>query len=387
MINVLIFLIPFAAVIGWYIGMHRVNAKKNNQNMVPKDYLLGLNFLLNEQPDKAVDIFIKMLEVDSDTVETHLALGSLFRRRGEVDRAIRIHQNLIARPRLNKQQRQQALLALGQDYMRAGMLDRAERIFLDIVEDSQDNIASLYYLLDIYQQEKAWAQAAQIAANIATTSGESMQTHIAHYYCELALQAKQRKDFLEAKKQCKKALSADKNSVRASLIQGDIEFLENNFQSAIKYYKQVREQDADFLTESIHPICECYEKLNLVDQLIIYLNECLSTHARVSIAILLSDYVLQTEGIEAAVDLITKYMEKHPSTRGLKRLIELQLLHESTRNKENLFLLQSIMTSMLRNKPIYRCQHCGFSAKMLHWLCPGCKHWNTVKPIHGLEGD
>src|SRR5215204_5124351 len=136
--SLLLLLLPLAAASGWLAGQKNTlnQNSKIPRNSLPKDYLIGLNLLLNEQPDQAVDVFIKMLEVDSDTVETHLALGSLFRRRGEVDRAIRIHQNLIARPHLAKERRILALLALGQDYMRAGVLDRAERIFLEIVDVS-----------------------------------------------------------------------------------------------------------------------------------------------------------------------------------------------------------------------------------------------------------
>ena len=135
MINLWPLLLPAAAFSGWWIA-RRNDASKHHQPNRPlsHEYVVGLNYLLNEQPDKAVDVFIKLLEVDSDTVETHLALGSLFRRRGEVDRAIRIHQNLIARPQLSTIQRKEALMALGQDYMSAGVFDRAERIFLEVLE-------------------------------------------------------------------------------------------------------------------------------------------------------------------------------------------------------------------------------------------------------------
>lgn len=228
----LLVLVPIAAFAGWIVaGKGSRFSMDNNNGMVPKDYLLGLNFLLNEEPDKAVDVFIKMLEVDSDTVETHLALGSLFRRRGEVDRAIRIHQNLIARPHLDKQQRIQALMALGQDYMRAGVLDRAERIFLEVVENGSETGPSLHYLLDIYQQEKAWDQAVLIARKIAVSTGEAMQSNIAHYYCELALEARMANDNDLARRHLRKALTIDKKCVRASLLQGDLEAQEKGIKS------------------------------------------------------------------------------------------------------------------------------------------------------------
>lgn len=387
MLSFLLFLLPIAAITGWFAANKKSKNANYRSGMVPKDYLLGLNFLLNEQPDKAVDVFIKMLEVDSDTVETHLALGSLFRRRGEVDRAIRIHQNLIARPHLNKQQRIQALMALGQDYMRAGVLDRAERIFLEIVDNGEETSASLHNLLDIYQQEKAWEQAATIANKIEKNTGESMQSNIAHYYCEQAIQARALNDNESARKYLRKALAVDKQCVRASLLQGDVEAAEQRYRVAIRFYQQIKLQDSDFLSEAIVPMAACFEKLGELNEFIAYLNECLAEHSRISVILLLSDYVLQQQGVTAAIDLIADYLSNHPSIRGLMRLIELQLLPDGGRNKENLYILQGITSSMLKNKPHYRCHQCGFSAKTLLWLCPGCKNWNTVKPIHGLEGD
>src|SRR6185437_9888897 len=144
-------LLAFAALACAWYGGYQAKQKSNRLQKLnlPRDYLVGLNFLLNEEPDKAVDVFIKMLEVDSDTVETHLAVGKLFRRRGEVDRAIRIHQNLIARPQLDKVYREQSLFELGQDYFSAGVLDRAERIFLEVVDVKEYTIPALHILLDI----------------------------------------------------------------------------------------------------------------------------------------------------------------------------------------------------------------------------------------------
>src|SRR6476469_7136107 len=162
-------LLALAALAGaWYLGYQSKQKKHESEKLtLPRDYLVGLNFLLNEEPDKAVDIFIKMLEVDSNTVETHLAVGKLFRKRGEVDRAIRIHQNLIARPQLEKVYREQSLYELGKDYLSAGMLDRAERIFQDLINSKNYTAHALSTLLDIYQQEKDWENAVNIALKYA----------------------------------------------------------------------------------------------------------------------------------------------------------------------------------------------------------------------------
>ncbi|MBV8803080.1 MAG: lipopolysaccharide assembly protein LapB, partial [Gammaproteobacteria bacterium] len=202
----------------WYLGYHtrlkRFAAEKLN---LPRDYLVGLNYLLNEEPDKAVDVFIKMLEVDSNTVETHLAVGKLFRRRGEVDRAIRIHQNLIARPQLDKAYREQSLFELGQDYLSAGFLDRAERIFLEILNIKEYSVPALRALLDIYQQEKDWENAIQIAKKLAVATKKPTKHMIAHYYCELADNAFHKNQNEQATDYLQQALDSDENCVRASL--------------------------------------------------------------------------------------------------------------------------------------------------------------------------
>lgn len=155
----------------------------------------------------------------------------------------------------------------------------------------------------------------------------------------------------------------------------------------MRFYRQVKTQDADFLSEAIIPMAHCYEMLNNSAEFIAYVNECLAIYSRVSLILLLAEYIAKYENSVAAIDIIAEYLRYNPSIRGLQRLIELQLLQETGRNRDNLLILKDITASMLKNKPIYRCNQCGFSAKSLHWLCPSCKTWNSVKPIHGLEGD
>src|SRR5713101_7419737 len=181
-------LLPLAAGSGWLVA--RFDQKRHAAARdLPSAYFKGLNFLLNEQPDKAIEIFIQVLEVNSETVETHLALGNLFRRRGEVERAIRIHQNLIARPTLDREQRTYALLELAQDYFKAGLFDRAENLFLELAEIRAHSEQALRLLLSIYQQEKEWDKAIQTGRRLARVAGKSMDGVIAQYYCEQAEQA------------------------------------------------------------------------------------------------------------------------------------------------------------------------------------------------------
>ena len=286
--------LPVAATFGWYVG-RKDRSRQFDLSLLQlrRDYFKGLNYLIDEQPDKAVDVFIKLLEVDSDTIETHLALGNLFRRRGEVDRAIRIHQNLIARPQLEKQYRVQALSALGQDFLGAGVLDRAERLFLNLVEMGEENQASLRFLLNIYQQEKDWEKAIEMAKKLASVSGESMHTVIAQYYCELAEMMKERGRVRETQQYLKRAQTVDSSCVRASMIRASLLVEEQQYKEAIRYYKRVVSQDPDFISEIVSPISECYRKLDEEAKLVDYLEECLQKYPRISLVLAISD-TLQT---------------------------------------------------------------------------------------------
>lgn len=386
--NIALLMLPFAAFSGWYAS--RASQRKSNNkssSTIPHDYFVGLNFLVNEQPDKAVDVFVKLLEVDSETVETHLALGSLFRRRGEIERATRIHQNLIARPNLSRDMRMQSLLELGQDYLAAGVFDRAERIFQEVVASGEYAVASLGYLLDIYQQQRNWNQAIDVAQRFEVANHQSMAVPIAHYYCELASHQVTAGDTEQAYRYLRKALATNKLCARASMLLGSLELHNQRFKVAIRYFKQVAVQDPEYLTEVLLPLERCYVALNNKDDFMPYLYTCLENYPRISIVLLLADRIGQQQGDQAAAEFIAAQLQQNPSIRGLNRLIQLHVQRADHNARANLQVLEHLTAKLLEDKPVYRCGQCGFSAKTLHWFCPGCRTWSTIKPIHGLEGD
>ncbi|MFC3909650.1 lipopolysaccharide assembly protein LapB [Legionella dresdenensis] len=389
MINLWPLLLPAAAWSGWWVASRNYSGKESKQtNRLSREYVVGLNYLLNEQPDKAVDIFIKLLDVDSETVETHLALGSLFRRRGEVDRAIRIHQNLIARPQLSLLERKEALMALGQDYMSAGVFDRAERIFLEVVELGGAREAnSLQGLLAIYQQEKAWEKALDVVKKLELCTGQSMHTKAAHYYCEIAGQALKNNHWDKAQYATRQALAMDKQSVRASLLQATIDMKFNRYKQAIRSLQRVPQQDPEFLTEIIEPLIKCHRELDTMDECVAFLEQTLADHPRASIIFVIADYLRREKGMDTAIDFVSEKLGTYPSIRGLNRLIYWHLENAYGKVRDKLQMLYDITSKFLDNKPIYRCSHCGFGGKHLHWHCPSCKQWGRMKPVHGLEGD
>ncbi len=377
-------LLPIAATFGWYVGRrdHSLFSSRVS-NQLRRDYFQGLNYLISEQPDKAVDVFIKLLEVDSDTVEIHLALGHLFRRRGEVDRAIRIHQNLMARPQLDRRYHVQALFALGQDYLRAGVLDRAEQQFSTLVELGEEKQNSLCFLLRIYQQEKDWRKAIEIAKKLSHESEESTNRLIAQFYCELAEQEASQENITQALDYLQQAKTTDSHCVRANLMAGHLAQSAQHYQEAIVFYQQVRQQDIHFIPEIISPLCECYQQLDKEMELVEYLQKCLQDYPNIGLVLTVSNYLQRQKGDNVALEFIADHVKHEPSLHGLNRLAGVYLTN-SGHEHEKLVLLQSFIQQLLVEKLAYRCLHCGFSTRMLFWNCPSCHGWSTIKPTQGV---
>jgi lipopolysaccharide biosynthesis regulator YciM len=390
-LTLLFILLPVAAASGWWAARRHfmsssANTKRAGLNFSP-DYFKGLNFLLNEQPDKAIDVFVNMLQIDNDTVETHLALGNLFRRRGEVDRAIRIHQNLIARPTLNKQQRALALFELGQDYMRAGLLDRSESLFVELLELGEHRAEAMEKLLDIYTQEKEWEKAIDVAHRLEHLSGHRMNVSIAQFYCELGDDLFAKAEYRLALKMCKRALGVDRQCVRASLLQAAIERLEGHCKAAITTLKQVEKQDAHYLPEVVEPLLACYQSLGKLDEAERYLAYLASEFDGITPLLGLVDVLWQRGDERAASERIISFLRERPSVRGLDHLIELHLANSQGEARENLQILKELTRRLLEEKLPYRCGHCGFKAKTLQWHCPSCKKWASIRPIQGVIGE
>ena len=390
MVELFWLMLPVAAVSGWVIGRRR-QGRGGGDPGTPEplrgDYFQGLNYLLNEQSDKAIEVFTRMVEVDSETVETHLALGNLFRRRGEVDRAIRIHQNLIARPSLHRDQRTQALLELGKDYLRAGLLDRAENLFQEVVDTGAYVPEALNHLLDIYQQEKEWDNAISVAARLEAYTERRMAPMVAQFYCEQVDTAWRKGEINRARNLIKRSLTADPDCVRASILQGDIERGAGNYKQALKSYQRVRDQDRDYLREVLVGLHECYTQLGRPDDFRAYLEGVQQDYRGASVILALSERIRRDHGEAAAARYLVEQLRQRPSVRGLNRLIELNLAQSGDTGREDLEILRELCQALLRDKPSYACRRCGFNARTMHWHCPRCRSWATIKPIQGVEGE
>ncbi|MEH6585979.1 MAG: lipopolysaccharide assembly protein LapB [Halioglobus sp.] len=396
----LVFALFFVAIaIGWFLG-RRGQAKSVSAPDLPGEYYKGLNYLLDGKPDGAVDAFINALEVNSETLETHIALGNLLRKRGEVDRAIRIHQNLLARPSLPRAQVHQAHLELSRDYISAGLLDRAERLLLDLVKESPaQRRASQWHLLEIYQSEREWLQAIDIAAELlprktllgnATAEssekpGQSVPVIMSHFYCELAAERREAGDLHGARQLIEEALNRDKQSVRASIMLGAVEFDTGRYKQAIKALRRVRQQDPLYISESVPGLRDCYRELGDDKPLLSYLRDCLGTNPSPPLLLAVAEDISKIEGRGVAEDFLVQQLDKMPSLRGLEKLVGLQVEVSEGKSREDLGLLQQLVQRLIEERPSYRCSHCGFAGRHLHWFCPGCKYWGTVRPIRGTS--
>jgi len=374
-------LLPLAAASGWYAA-HRDLRRRSS----PKDgglspeYFRGINYLLNEQPDKAIEVFTQMLEVNTETVETHLALGSLFRRRGEVDRAIRIHQNLIARPTLDKAQRSQALCELAQDYHKAGLLDRAENLFLELTEIPAHAEQALRSLMHIYEQEKDWDKAIAAGRRLAKTAGRSLEPVIAQYHCELGERALQAGNLAQARACAMDALAVDARCVRSSILAGRVSAAQGKEREAIAAWQKIEQQDAAYLDEAIDEIAAAFRRVNDEQQLYSYLCDVARRQPGMRTLLTLAELIRARDGQAAAQTFIAERLRQQPSVPGLKRLIDLQVTQDTPATRENLDLVKSILDLLATQQEGYQCRQCGFRGHALHWQCPACHGWITMQP-------
>lgn len=384
---VLFLLLPLAAASGWYLA-RRQSAHHNRRRAkaFSSNYFRGLNYLLNEQPDKAIEVFLKLVEVNPDTVETHLALGSLFRRRGEIDKAIRFHKHIITRPGLDDEQRAQALMELGEDYMQAGLLDRAEYLFSDLLDQDDSHIRPVRQLLDIYQQEKDWEKAIAQARRLNHIDGEKSAGLIASFHCELARQALDAGKIEEARRTLRQARRYDPANPRAHLIQAELAAGDRAWDDAATHYRRAGELDSDCLSFVFGAMLDAHRRAERMPEFESWL-ESLIERSPMTTAILALARQKAEDDPKAAVGFLLTHLSRRPTVRGLDYLIELVYRQGVSLDEVGPELIQDILKRLLEGQPRYRCEHCGFSGSAWHWLCPGCRRWNTTRAITGVLGE
>ncbi|MDP2783193.1 MAG: lipopolysaccharide assembly protein LapB [Sulfurimicrobium sp.] len=378
--------LPLFFSLGWLAARIDIKHIQSESRSLPDSYFRGLNFLLNEQQDKAIESFIEVVRADPETVELHFALGSLFRRRGEVERAIRMHQTLVERTDLDADKKLKATFELGQDYLKAGLLDRAEQVFTGLSKTTYGEQA-LKFLLDIYEQEREWENAIAIAQQLSATSPTSFQREIAQFYCELAASEIARSALDGARSHLAQALQTARACARANLMLGDMEAQANRHAAAIQFWKLIETQNPAYLPLTAGRLLTSYRALEQNAEGLALLRTYLAQAPSIDLLSTAFQAALELEGPRAAYELVRDELRRNPSLLGLDKLLEAALLDAPAERRQDIGLVKNLIHQHSQRLALYRCENCGFKARQFHWHCPACGGWESFPPKRTEDQD
>jgi lipopolysaccharide biosynthesis regulator YciM len=371
--------IPVFFALGWIAARVDINQLVSESRSLPRGYFKGLNFLLNEQPDKAIDAFIEIVMLDPETADMHFALGNLFRRRGETERAIRVHQNLLSRPDLPLEQKVHAQYELGMDYLKAGLLDRAEETFNELV-DTQYAVQARRALLEIFQREKEWRRAIDAAEGLQDSGAGARQKEIAQFYCELAQDALVHMEPDDAKQLLEKALHAERKSVRATMLMGDVQLVQGDVEGALKTWRRVEQQSVPHVALVAGRLMDGYRRVGRPQEGVNLLRSYLAEASSIDLMEVVFKAVIELDGVAAAKVLVVDELRRNPTLLGLDKLLEARLMDAPAEVWEELSMVKNLVHGYTQKVARYQCSHCGFKARQFYWQCPGCSRWETYPP-------
>jgi len=369
--------LPLFFTLGWLAARVDIQQLLSESSALPAAYFKGLNFLITDQHDKAIEAFVEAVEANADSLELHFALGSLFRRRGEVDRAIHLHLNLLERKELPEPQKMAVMAELAQDYLKAGLLDRAEELFKSL-DDSRYKQPALRALLEIYVREREWERAVEIATELERLSGIPFRVEIAQYYCEMAVKSMLANDNHTARHELSMAIDANKNCIRANAMLGDMEAAEGAHKVAISIWKRIEFQKPEYLGLVAVKMLASYRALNKLQEGLQQLNTYLQVYKQPSLLNVVYETTLTEQGPEQAAKLAREELTKKPTLRTLEQLLNARALYET--DDKDIHLTQQTVRNAIGNRNAYCCDQCGFRAKNFHWQCPACNAWESINP-------
>lgn len=379
-------LLPLGVVLGWALSRRMPNPEQHPVTD-PSTSVGGLlTQISSDDPDHAIAALTQAAELDPATAELHLTLGNLFRKRGEVDRALRIHEALLARSQLKPELRHQVRFELAQDYAKAGLMDRAESLFQELVAQGLSVIPSLEQLANLYEQGRDWKHAIETMQRLEAARGESRSSIIAQYFCEMADESRREGQPAQAYKLARKALDLDKKCVRASLLLGALLEADQDFAAAAQSYRRAFDQDARFLPEVLAPLQRCVAKTGKDEMFMTFLSDAKQMSSSM-LPVVAEARMMKQEGLDV-LNHLSASLEQRPTRTVLMEFLD--LLEKKPEviaaglNKPAASLRKAIMRAVESN-PRYLCGHCGFSPRQLFWQCPGCKQWGSVVPVDDLQ--
>lgn len=397
MLEILFLLLPIASVYGWFMGYKSAKKQQeDNQNKFSRDYMTGVNLLLSNQTNKAIDLFLNILQKqnnisvkgDSDIqtqFEAELTLGNLFLSRGEVDKAIRIHQNLDKSDAYSFDQKLLTKQQLAKDFTTIGFYDRAESLYILLVDEPDFAENALQQLAIIYQKTKEWEKAINVSKKLDYLFPKQNNISLAHYYCEQAENIVV-KNPQQSESLLKLALQASPYCVRASILLAELAVTKLNYPLALSYLQNVLEQNPEYISEVILPIRYLYSELNLEDDFELFLIKASRIKPNSKIELALLDILEKKEGIATAQSRLYHQLKINPNPILFERFIDYQIIQEQDeKSQHSLELLQKMLKECIKYDLGYQCIQCGYQSHKLHWNCPSCQQWEKIKPICSLS--
>ena len=360
--------LPLAFALGWIASRFDLKQLKREREDAPRAYFKGLNLLLNEQQDKAIDAFVEAVQNDPDTTELHFALGNLFRRRGEFERAVRVHQHLLSRADLKADERDRAQHALAQDYMKAGLFDRAEQAFRALEGTPFAGEARLA-LLSLYERSRDWKNAAEVAGRLEAAGSGSFAARIAHHHCELALEADERGQPAEAAVALQRARDVAPMSPRPLVLAGERLAKAGDAAGAMAAWDELRQrQPAAFIL-----VAGAYADAARAAGR--------EGAARDTLAALFAKLpsmdLMHALGKLGAAPPLLPYLREHPTLSAAQHWLAQP---PETRSEDGVAAVREAVARAARPLQRYRCAACGFEAQHYFWQCPGCLTWDSYPP-------
>ncbi|MDP7591241.1 MAG: lipopolysaccharide assembly protein LapB [Litorilituus sp.] len=389
MIELLFLLLPVAMAYGWFMGRNSIKQKDQTikQDLSIK-YSTGLNYLLSNQKDKAIDSLLDALSVEDNSVEAHFAMANLFRKRGELDRALKVHEHLVRHGNLPTKDKQQAVYELGKDFLSAGLYDRAEKMFTKLLKSTAYGLKSLTYLLQIFQSTKDWQQGINYKKLIVKFNDKRLLHTLANFYCELATNAFEQDKFLAVIELLEQALKLDPNSCRANWLMAKI--YENHKQSelACQCYQGIYQQDQEFFPDVIAQMHKCYLDIDASEEFFYFIKKVYDETASSSALISYLGHIELKFGNKKAQEFMLSALKRRPTIRGFEYFVNMQKNQTKVQVKNaSLDLITELISEYLKIKHRYSCRSCGFNSSTHYWSCPSCHEWEQLKPVRGLEGE
>lgn len=374
-------ILPLFFILGWLAARVDIKQLISESTTLPATYFKGLNFIISGQNNKAVETFSEAIHINNDSLELHFALGSLFRRTGETDRAINMHLNLLEKKELTEGQTEAVNAELAQDYLKAGLYDRAEELFKGL-KDQRYRQPALNALLEIFVLEREWQQAIETATELERLSGIPLRKEIAQYHCELAMNAIIDQQPEQVRMHLANALDANKKCVRANVLLGDLEVQSGSHVSAISHWKHIEFQDPEYLGLVATKLLNSFSAIGKSKEGLVLLKTYLEGYELPSLMSALYKTTIAEEGADSAAKLARKELIREPSLQTLDQLLQARALSDdetnSKKSQNDIQLMQQTVRNAIGNRAAYHCNQCGFRAKQYHWQCPACNAWESL---------